>query len=247
MEIVKHQRIAQIVMKKISHPHPQQVSSLPNTVQGHQGFGSTEGRDKHISTIDRKPNIDHPAPVTIHAIDNESFGIEFSNDPFDNVISMKVDNKGDHPTQGLDVQMNEKFERLQLIACNKGTPAGRIERWRSTIKNGFLLAVNEQPVNSETQLQQAIRECNDNTFDIRIGMVEKQALHPQTGVPHLYFDQMHQLGKHLFALRYDPQWMSEEHVEEGPVIAKLRVDGIVPKGRRRGARLTRRKLMLQSD
>lgn len=77
-------------------------------------------------------------------------------------------------------------------------------------------------------------------------MIEKQAMHPQTGVPQLYFDQMHQLGKHLFAMRYDPIWMSDEHIEEGPIIHKLNT-GIIPKGRRQGVRLTRKKLMTQSD
>ena len=78
-------------------------------------------------------------------------------------------------------------------------------------------------------------------------MIEKHAMHPQTGVPQLYFDQMHQLGKHLFALQYDPIWMSDEHVEGGPTIAQLQTKGIIPKGRRRGMRLTQKKLMAQDD
>ena len=40
--------------------------------------------------------------------------------------------------------------------------------------------------------------------------------------------------------------MSEEHIQEGPIIHKLQA-GIIPKGRRRGARLTCKKLQKQDD
>ena len=64
---------------------------------------------------------------------NDDFGMDFSNDPFDNVITVTIDNKGDHPTRGFDIAINEKFESIQLMSCAKGTPAGKIEQWRSTI------------------------------------------------------------------------------------------------------------------
>ena len=61
-----------------------------------------------------------------------------------------MENKGNHPTRGLDVSMNKDFEKLQLLACEKGTSAGKIERWRSTIRKGLILAINDQQIDSIT-------------------------------------------------------------------------------------------------
>lgn len=83
--------------------------------------------------------------------------------------------------------------------------------------------------------------------------MEKQALHPQLGVPQLYFDQMHHIGQHLFHLNTDPDWQTDAQREDGPVepppsikVSKQR-QTVLPKSKRRGTKLTRRKLLLRGD
>jgi hypothetical protein len=135
------------------------------------------------------------------------------------VIVIHIDNMGSHPTRGLDLTINEKMEWLQLLACNKGTPAGKIERWHSTIKNGFLLSVNDTLVMNITDVKRCITNtANKAPIKLQIDTLDKQAMHPQTGVPQLYFDQLNHIGKHLFELRHDPEWMSDELRQEAPVI-----------------------------
>lgn len=172
---------------------------------------------------------------------------EFTSNPFDNIITVYIDNKGSHPTKGLDVTMNTDFERLQVLACEKGTPAGKIERWRSTIKNGLLLRVNGNEIKSMASLKRIIQENQQPQISLDIAAPDKQAIHPQSGVPQLYFDQLNHIGKHLFLeMEYNPEWMKEEYYRSLPKICKAR-SGIIPKGRRRSAKLTRKKLMQRDD
>ena len=93
--------------------------------------------------------------------------------------------------------------------------------------------------------KQVIHQHQGDSLNVNIGTIERQAIHPQSGVPQLYFDQINQIGKHLFEMKVDPQWMSEEAYNDGPVIHRLQ--GILPKGKRRGIKLTRRKLMARDD
>ena len=141
--------------------------------------------------------------------------------------------------------MNDKYERLQLLACEKGTPAGRIDKWRTTLQNGFILQCNDKPVQTIAQLQKIIKECDKEHLTLKIGTIDKQALHPQKGVPQLYFDQLNHIGQHLFQMKYDPEWQSDELTEA--YAAKATINGIIPKGRQRGEKLTRKKLMKQDD
>ena len=168
--IEKGQRIAQLVIHKIQQPAIQIVSHLDNTERGALGFGSTDlvTNDKNeIHKEDRKVHIS-----TLELSNDPKF--EFSGDPFDNVIEIKVENKGTHPTRGLDVAYDDNFEKLQLIACEKGTPAGKIEKWRSTIKNGYILQVNGIPVTSISQLKQIIRKNEDEYIHLHIACSDKR-------------------------------------------------------------------------
>ena len=243
-QINANQRIAQLILKKISLPKVELVESITATERADKGFGSTEGA--HIPQLQ---------PTKLHNAHKESVSIStakvkdefiFDSNPYENIIKIKLENYGDHPSRGLDVTYNEKFEKLQLLACAKGTPAGKLDKWRSTIKNGLILAVNDTKIKTSAELRRAISNCKQPHISLEIGTMEKHAMHPQTGVPQLYFDQLHHIGRHLFEMRYDPDWMSDEHIEEGPIIRRLK-GGIVPKGRQRGAKLTRRKLMQRDD
>ena len=78
----------------------------------------------------------------------ETYSIDFSSNPYENELPITVENRGQHPTQGLDVIYNDEFEKVQLLACEKGTPAGKIDKWRSTLRIAFILDVNGTPITS---------------------------------------------------------------------------------------------------
>lgn len=255
--IHKGDRFAQIIFKKIWMPTVEVVPSLNATSRGDQGFGSTEVRQppKLKSTppipipppTEPRPTDTAPAAAAAPARLTEPVSvIEFSDNPYDNEIDITIDVKGDHPTLGLDVQHNKDFDRLQLLACSNGTPAGKIQRWRSTLRNAFIIAVNGNEVPDITTLKRLIRECRSPQIKVTFGTMEKQAMHPQSGVPNLYFDQLHHIGQHLFTLRHDVDWVSDEIYQASVSVARPG-QGVIPKGKRRGLKLTRRKLIKQDD
>jgi hypothetical protein len=106
--------------------------------------------------------------------------------------------------------------------------------------------VNSIPITNISQLRRIIKDAETTKLAVQFGTIERQALHPQTGVPQLYFDQVNNIGKHLYSMRHDPEWQSDEVLDSTMSSRKATV-GIVPKGRRRGAKLTRRKLLKQAD
>ena len=244
--ISKHDRIAQMVFKMITRPNVKQVETLHDTIRGQKGFGSKDEITLQRVNPKSLDNLQSTTAQVATATVIDDYNITFSENPYENEISITVENKGDHPTKGLDVIFNDEFEKVQVIACEKGTPAGKIDKWRSTLRNSFILDVNNTPITSISQLKRTIQDCDAPQMHIRFATVEKQALHPQHGVTQLYFDQMNQIGRHLFTLAHDPDWLSDEQYNGSITVHKLR-GGIIPKGRRRGAKLTRRKLQQRDD
>lgn len=270
--IKKGDRFAQIIFKQIWTPAVEIVTALPTTTQGAQGFGSTETRVplKSSLTVDtntkphqqkgrtRPPTRLTPGPIDI----SEPYPlaaavatatptpspqvIKFSDNPFDNKLEITIDNKGDHPTLRLDVVHHKDFDKVQLISCSKGTPAGKILRWRSTLRDSFVLAVDHTPISDITSLKKAIQQWDKPTIMFTFGTIEKQAMHPQTGVPQLYFDQLNHIRQHLFTLNHDMDWISDERYR-GAVSASRATPGVLPKNKRRGLKLTRKKLKMQDD
>lgn len=47
--------------------------------------------------------------------------------------------------------------RLYLHHCEKGTPSAKIRKWRTTIRDGILIRVNDKPVTTKQQLIEIIQ------------------------------------------------------------------------------------------
>ena len=158
-EITKGQRVAQLLVKHISLPVVQVVDNLSNTLRNADGFGSTEKKRATSPTIpiDTPINSGSTTAAAATATVDENI-IDFDDNPYDNVMSIVIENTGHHPTRGLDLALDEKFEKLKLIACDKSTPAGKIPRWRSTLRNSLLLTFNDLPIIDETHLRRLIRD-----------------------------------------------------------------------------------------
>ena len=90
----------------------------------------------------------NPKICNIHTDISEPYHLTFSNDPFSNTIAIPLNIKGNNPHLGLLLKHHDDFGRLQLIDCTPGTPAAKIPRWRSTIKNGFLTKYNGTSVST---------------------------------------------------------------------------------------------------
>ena len=152
-------------------------------------------------TPENSDNEDDVAKVcSMHTDISLPYHLTFSNDPFDNTITIPIAIKGTNPCLGLHLRENNEFGRLQLLDCTPSTPAARIPRWRSTLRNGFVTKYNDTVVSSVDQLKTLItisRDKGDKMAYITFSTIERQAMHPIYGVPQLQHDQLNIIAQHL--------------------------------------------------
>ena len=71
------------------------------------------------------------------------YNIYLTSDPFDDAIDVTVTTFGNHDTLGFIFNKNSKFgDRFQLQDYQSSTPAARIQRWCSTLRNSSLVAMD---------------------------------------------------------------------------------------------------------
>ena len=69
----------------------------------------------------------------------QSYQISLSSNPFDNEITVTMSVRGNHETLGMKLAQNKDIgNRIQLLECLNSTPAARIPKWRSVLRNAFL-------------------------------------------------------------------------------------------------------------
>jgi len=82
----------------------------------------------------------------------------------------------------------------------KGTPAHKLPRWRSTIKRGILLNINNKPVASSADVTAYIQQAKAQKLThirCKFATLQYQPLHPHEGSLMLYYDQLNVIAKHL--------------------------------------------------
>ena len=100
---------------------------------------------------------------------------------------------------GLNIIACPKRRLPILLHCKPGTSAMRIPRWRSELRNAYITSINDTVVNSMADVRhifQQIRTNKDKEVKISFSTIEKQAMHPQLGIPQLYQDQLNIIGQH---------------------------------------------------
>jgi hypothetical protein len=108
--------------------------------------------------------------------------------------------KGSHPTLGMILKHTTHQHRLQLVDIEKGTQGTKIPRWRSTIKRGMLLRVDETSAANHEDVLKAIIQARNNGQEIikcEFAITEYQPLHPVEGSLMLYYDQLNAISKHM--------------------------------------------------
>ena len=71
-------------------------------------------------------------------------------DPFDDIVEIDIDTRGDHPTISLQLEDNMPLIHcLQLVNCCKSTPSARIRRWRSTLHYSFPLTIGDTTIHNQ--------------------------------------------------------------------------------------------------
>ena len=156
--------------------------------------------------------------------------------------------KGNHDTLGMSLMMNKNLgNRVQLVECIKSTPAARIPKWRTVLKNAFLIRVNDIKTASIDQVREQIKKATSTKEKIitcTFATIDKTAMHPQQGVPILYHDQLNVVDKHLREMKISREENNKRHQKYiktfHPVIS-------VVKSTKKSAKLTRKLLKTQTD
>jgi len=165
-------RIAQLVLYFIAQPSVSAVTALKDTTRGQNGFGSTSTSEfvSRNMTSTPVPNVLDMNPeqeslpvgdICQSIIDEDGikpYNLWLSSDPFDKQLSVTIDVKGDHPSLGLIVEKCDTRNRLKLIDIAKSIPAARLPSWRSTLKFGHILSIDDMDILTKEDLEVAIAQ-----------------------------------------------------------------------------------------
>jgi dUTP pyrophosphatase len=185
-------RIAQILVIPVQHPTINLTEHLENTNRAAHGFGST-GQNAIIRTT----------TCTMEALELP-FDIYLSLDPFDLIQQIIIPVKGDHPTLGLNLTQCSARNRLRLIDMHPGTPGSRLPKWRSVLRNAYLISVQDSQITTLEDVKQAIqhaRSLGTLKINCKFAVVKSYGIHLHEGIPQLYFDQLNTIAQHLQAIR----------------------------------------------
>ena len=182
-------RIAQLIFHNISTPVLLQEDQLDRTGRSDQGFGSTGINASQINrTVELLP---YHMPYNIY----------LSPDPFDDVISIAIQDFGSHDTMGMKLQQCMLRNRPKLIDIMPSQPCSRIKRWRSTIKHGYITQIEEYTINCIDDVKAAISHSRAKQLEyinMEVALdIKPSGIHPVEGIPQLFSDQLHVIQQHL--------------------------------------------------
>ena len=104
--------------------------------------------------------------------------------------------------------------RPQLRDCLTSTPAARIPKWRSTLRNSFLTAIGTRNITTEQDLVDAVQHARTNKLELvqcKFSIVMKVAMHPYLGLPIIYHDQLNIVAQHVAKIKDSVKEQGEHH------------------------------------
>ena len=226
--ISRHSKIAQFLVEKVDTPTIIECEHLSTTDRGNKGFGSSDKKPIHLPNntindiVEYRQNAAVAASMSeinklsiIPAYFEENTHLYLSTDPYDNVTTRTIDYKqsDDDPLLGMVLEQCSTRNLPQLKDCKKGSSTIRIPLWKSQLRNSFITHINGISTYTINQIQSIIKTTRQHSptepIDITFATIEKQSMHPQFGVPHLYHDQMNIIAKHLWELNHKPEWSKD--------------------------------------
>ena len=198
--IYKRTRIAQLILEKIETPEVSVENTLSATKQQEKAFGSTgmeAGQEQPTGMSNPQACIINNAEV----LRPELIKMDLDGDgPY---LDVEIRIKGEHPTLGLNVTQG-KTGQLTLINCKPGTPAARIPKWRSTLRNARVKKLHNTNIKTNSDLIKAIEAAKIDKIEYvrcKFATEKRVDMHPQDGIPQLHFDQLSVIARHHYEAR----------------------------------------------
>ena len=92
------------------------------------------------------------------------------------------------------------------------TPAHKIPRWRSTLRQAILIAINDDVIDSIQQVENIVTQAKKEgtkTLTFIFQPKENVNFKKDTGIPQIHFDQMNVIGRQHHAARsHSEPWMN---------------------------------------
>ena len=109
------------------------------------------------------------------------YNISLSLNLFDNYTHRTLQIKGKHPLLALSLKICKTRNIPQSIEYLKSAPAICIPCWRTELKHGYIIDVNDNSVQTIDQVEYEITNARKNSLamvDIQIVTFQKIAIHP---------------------------------------------------------------------
>jgi len=185
--------VLNILPLHVSNPNSVSASRIPSSLQHTTANMIPDDNAIIAPTTNTPPSLN---PVKL----------ELSSNPFGNSVDITIQLKVDHPTLGLELLHHVDKNCITLQRCIPSTPVARIPRWRSTLRDGIIIALDGTPVETITDITKIItysRATTAKSIAFTIVPAEHVSIRPDTNIPQINFDQMNIMDHQHHAARND--------------------------------------------
>jgi len=109
-----------------------------------------------------------------------------TSNPFGPYTIVTLQTKGNHPNLGLELLHHQDTSRVVLKSCLPSTPAARIPQWRSTLRSRYIIAVDDHPISTISDITTYIikaRVQHSKPITIKIVPLSTYILHQTLTFP----------------------------------------------------------------
>eukprot|EP00555_Chaetoceros_dichaeta_P015347 CAMPEP_0198275924 /NCGR_PEP_ID=MMETSP1447-20131203/65035_1 /TAXON_ID=420782 /ORGANISM="Chaetoceros dichaeta, Strain CCMP1751" /LENGTH=347 /DNA_ID=CAMNT_0043970831 /DNA_START=737 /DNA_END=1776 /DNA_ORIENTATION=+ len=176
-----------IISPIINIPPPSTSPHHPHHTPALDGIGpisSTSLANRPILHIIPEDDIP-PTPTVLATSSPKPEEFTLSSSPFGHSVDISLPTKGLHPTLGLSLECHDDNDHIIIMSCIASTPAARIPRWRSTLRQSILVAIDHIPVTTLTDVSTRIATLRSSgATTLTITLIPKEHInirlvHPQ--------------------------------------------------------------------
>lgn len=209
--------------KEIVIPQDQDLALLSIPYENDLSINVVPYQEHHMTTRSRNTTLQDKKISNYRAARMEAdmqicidlpYDLIMSNSPFDNVCHRNISLNSRHEFLGMKLKMCNTRNKPMLESCIPGHAACKIPYWREQLKGSYITAINDTPVTSLSDIRNAIKaslQMKLKDVKVTFATIDKQAMHPQYGIPQIYHDQLGIVAQHIFKIQHEQPVKKEIH------------------------------------